>query len=157
MEIITEEMKVHEKWYVEAREMTLDKLPEFLERLMTSYQHDYGTICHALAAGAVATAWAMNSHGGGGITGFQAGAVMWEFIRSWHNLEGPAKLVDYRDMLYPQYSDKFQKTITKETWEWIQSQAMEKLKEDGACDEVAAHFRSIADGTVPFGYVVKDD
>ena len=41
---------------------------------------DYGTVCHAIALSAVART------AQGGITGFQAGAVMWEFIKIGHIL-----------------------------------------------------------------------
>lgn len=84
MKKITEEDKVHLEWYKQASKQTLETLPSFLKNLMEGYNHDYGTVCHALAAGAVATAWAMNAHDNGGITGFQAGAVMWEFIKGWN-------------------------------------------------------------------------
>ena len=128
---ITEEMKVQDEWYKEARDMTLDKLPEFLNRIMNDYSHDYGTICHAIAAGAIATTWAMDHSEQGGITGFQAGAVMWQFIRNWnysHNKTG-LKIIDFDKFLYPQYGDYFQKTISPETWAAIQKEAAAKTKE----------------------------
>src|SRR5690349_20327046 len=70
---ITEESGEHKQWYVDAHapEMTLETLPEFLRHLTEDYHHDYGTICHALAAGAIATAYAMDRSPQGGITGFQ--------------------------------------------------------------------------------------
>jgi len=156
---ITEEMGIHKEFYKEAKGMTLDKLPEFLNKLMDDYEHDYGTICHALAAGAIATMWAMNKHPQGGITGFQAGCIMWEFIRNWMNEEGPLKLLSYEKMLYPQYIDRFDKIISKDTWEWLQEQAKQKL--DGDIKEVhptvVAHWSSIKDGEVPFGYRVAEE
>ena len=129
METITEEMKVHTQWYEDAKKQTLETLPKFLSHIMDDYNHDYGTICHALAAGATATAWAMNKHDNGGITGFQAGAVMWEFIRSWNfssNKTG-LKLVDYDNFLYPQYRDKYEKTISESVWKAIQDEALTHL------------------------------
>ena len=58
---------------------------------------DYGTVCHAIALSAVATAWAANKTAQGGITGFQAGAVMWEFIKNWSYSSNKTgmRLVDY--------------------------------------------------------------
>ena len=39
-------------WMVEAKAMTMENLPGFLEKLR-SYDHDYGTICHAIAAAGI--------------------------------------------------------------------------------------------------------
>lgn len=46
-------------------------------------EHDYGTICVAIGAIAAAAARAADRSPNGGITGFQAGAVFWEFTRAW--------------------------------------------------------------------------
>ena len=128
---ISEKMMTHEEWYKEAKEMSLDKLPEFLRKLTEDYGHDYGTICHAMTAGAIATMWAINKSPTGGITGFQAGYIMWQFIRQWNYSSNKTglKLIDYDNFLYPQYEDKFEKTISKETWNAIQKQAKENLDE----------------------------
>lgn len=158
---ITEEMKVHEEWFNEAREMTMDKLPEFLRHLMEDYGHDYGTICHALTAGAIATAWAMDRAPQGGITGFQAGFIMWGFIRHWSYESNKCgmKIVDYDNMLYPQYEHKFEKTISESVWKILQDEAKKKLdKVDKYTHEaVVQHWRSIVDGKVPFGYKVVNE
>ena len=47
---ITEEDGTHKAWMSRAKDMTLADLPEFLRELTEDYQHDYGTICHAIAA-----------------------------------------------------------------------------------------------------------
>ncbi len=128
---ITEEMKVHEEWYKDAKEMTLDRLPDFISHLVNDYEHDYGTICHSMVAGALATLWAMNNSPQGGITGFQAGAIMWKFIRNWTysgNKTG-LRIIDYDKFLYPQYVDQFQKVISKDIWESIQKEAKKCIEE----------------------------
>lgn len=155
---IKEEDKMHEFWYKDARKMTLEELPEFLRHLTEDYEHDYGTICHAMSAGSIATMWAINKSPSGGITGFQAGAIMWEFVRNWsyeHNKTG-LKLVDYDNMLYPQYEDNFEKTITTDTWEALQKEAKEKLKEPSGVEEVRNHWKDIVAGVIPFGYTLRD-
>lgn len=48
---ITEEMNIHEEWYADAENQTMDTLLPFLNHLMNDYNHDYGTIVHALIAG----------------------------------------------------------------------------------------------------------
>jgi len=153
---ITEEQGIQKEWYAEAKIMTLKKLPKFLKKLADGYRHDYGTICHAVAAGAVAAGNAMNKSRQGGITGFQASAVMWCFIEAWTGDKAPAKLVKYEKMLYPQYAKSFEKIIDKSVWEWLQEQAKEHLKDvEGAHEKVIAHWTRIAEGNVPFGYVVE--
>lgn len=161
MKEITEEEKVHEDWYKEAdsKEMTLEKLPAFLDKLTGEYHHDYGTICHAITAGAIATMWAINRAPGarGGITGFQANCIMWEFIKRWMNFKGPMRLIQYDDMLYPQMAYKFEKTINKATWENLQKKASEFLNDGlGGTEEVRAHWQSIVDSQVPFGFTIKE-
>lgn len=158
---ITEEQKVHEAWYADAKSMTLDKIPEFMRHLAEDYGHDYGTICHAIAASAIAAASAMDSSAAGGITGFQTGAVMWEFISHWMHYEGkPLRLINYQDMLYPQYREKFLQ-ISAETWKWLQEEAKKLIataEPDGYCHpDVERHWKSIAAGVVPFGYAVEQE
>lgn len=148
---IAEEDGIHKEWYVAAKNQTLESLPDFLRELTERYEHDYGTICHAIAASAIAAAWAVEKTPQGGITGFQAGAIMWEFIQNWMHMEGPMRLVDYKDLLFPQYADKFG-AISHDIWNDVQAKAREKLQSaDGAHERVIAHWQSIVDGVVPFG------
>lgn len=158
MDSINEEMHLEKEWFEEARKQTLDTLSQFIDHLMTDYYHDYGTVCHAIAASALAATYAADSAPQGGITGFQASFIMWDFIKQWmkSNNKCGLKLVDYDDILYPQYKYKFDKTISQNTWEAIQKEAKRLLKEaDYAVDEVRVHWQSIVDGNVPFGYKVE--
>lgn len=159
-EPITEQMKIHEQWYEDAKTQTLATLSEFLRHLSEDYQHDYGTVCHALSAAAVATCWAMNRSPGanGGITGFQSGCVMWGFVQHWLSTNGPLKMVHYENMIYPQYARDFEKTITQDTADWLKTKARRVLDErgDGMDDEVRAHMELVASGYVPFGYIVSE-
>lgn len=162
-----EKLKIKEKdeiqkfWYEDAKKMTLEELPEFLRHLTQDYEHDYGTICHALSAGAIATAWAMNRSDQGGITGFQAGAVMWEFVRHWSYPDNKAglKIVDYDTMLYPQYDYHFtDRTISSHTWKTLQEEAKSNYYNNTtAHPDVKEHWKSIIEGNVPFGYTVEKE
>ena len=157
---ITEETskELLQEWREEMKEMTLEKLPEFLRKLSEDYEHDYGTICHAISIGGVATMWAMNNTKQGGITGFQAGAIMWENIMNWDETmrNKSLKMVDYSLMLYPQYKYKFEKTISADTWVNLQKEAKENLKNSpNASENVKAHWQSIVSGNVPFGYTIQ--
>ena len=160
---ITEEQKIHEQWFADADKITLETLPEFLRHLMEDYKHDYGTICHALSAGAIATMWAMNNHPQGGITGFQSGAVLWGVIKNWSYRSNKTglRLIDYDDLLYPQYEDKFSKTISPNIWELLQKEAQKRLDKDAvdtfnAADSVVNHWKNIVAGVVPFGFKIKE-
>ena len=157
-----ENKDIIKQWFKDAAKQTPDTIAEFINHVMNDYAHDYGTVCNAVAASAVAAAWAANATEQGGITGFQAGAVMWRFIQNWNrtgNRTGMC-LVDYDDMLYPQYSDRFDKTISPDIWEAIQEEAKKHLQEevnDGHLvhPEVKAHWQSIVNGQIPFGYKLK--
>lgn len=157
--IVTEEMHPEVKWFEEAKKQTFDTLPKFIDKMMNEYIHDYGTICHAIGACAVATASAGASLYG--ITGFQAGFVMWDFIRYWlyESNKCGLHIVNWDDMLYPQNIEKFEKTMDENVWEHLQEQAKLRLKEYEDVEEtchhaVLEHWKSIASGTVPFGYKV---
>lgn len=161
---ITEEMNVHKEWYEEATSQNIGTLPVFMSHVLNDYEHDYGTICHAIAACAFAAACAADRSEQGFITGFQAGCVMWEFIKHWTyggNKTG-MRLLDYDNMLFPQYEYKFSKTISKQVWERLQEEATKYLEDaknfqHDVNPNVKAHWESIVDGNVPFGYEVEDD
>jgi hypothetical protein len=149
-------------WYEAARKLKVDEWPEFARHLLEDYGHDYGTICHALAAAAVGAAHAADHSPQGGITGFQASAVMWEFILHWQSVKDgtPMRLLDYTDLLYPQYRDKFT-SITAATAKWAMEEAARKLAEkDGDSfplhPDVRAHLEALARGEVPFGLRVVE-
>jgi len=156
--VITEKDGVHAQWYEDAKKQTVDTLPSFIRHLTHDYKHDYGTICHAIAAGAIGAAWAVEHSPEGGITGLQKGAIMWQFIRHWMDYDEnePMRLVKFDEMLYPQYERTFT-SISTSTWEWIQKQAKNKLSEtDGHVHPaVKKHWESIVAGRVPFGMTIK--
>lgn len=143
MQSITEEMKIHEEWYKESENVTVDSLADFINHLTKDYQHDYGTICHAIVAGGLAAMKAIDKSPTGGITGFQAGCIMWEFIRHW-NYQGNKcglKILDYDNLLYPQHEDKFGKSMSLSIWESVQREAKERIKDYEI--EVSRHQKSV--------------
>lgn len=152
------EKERYENWYAEAKNQTLETLPEFMERILNEPQ-SYSSIVEAIAACAVGAAWAADRSDNGGITGFQGSCVMWRFIQNWMRLEDSCglRLINYDDMLYPQYEDAFtKKTINKEIWEAMQKKATELWLEGSGSERVRDHWHSIMQGNVPFGYKVKD-
>lgn len=158
MKAITEEMHLEKEWYKEAKEQTTDTLNDFINHIMNDYEHDYGTVCHAFAACALATIHACNRTEQGGITMFQASMVMWKIVRQllYPNNKCGLRMIDYDNMLYPQYDYKFDKTIDSHTFNTLQNEAKKLLEEGSAHPLVIAHWQSIVDGVVPFGYKIKD-
>lgn len=137
---------------------SFEDLTAFLKEVEVNYNCGYGEAPRAMAQACLAVGYYLSDKFG--ITGFQARCVMWDFVRDWdysHNKCG-LRIVDYDNMLYPQYDDKFEKTISRYTWEALQKQALENLEKDSeyAHPDVIEHWQSIVDGIVPFGYKVKD-
>lgn len=143
-----------ELWMKKATEQTLETLPAFTKEMNELIPTTYGNCVHKTAIASVAISWAMNKELG--LTGFQASEVMWEYITYWMNKHNPLKLLDYSEMLYPQYSYKFT-TMTKSTHDWLKAEARKTLeKSDGMHPDVREHMEQIIMGKVPFGYKVKD-
>lgn len=85
---------------------------------------------------------------------------MWQIIRDMNYSSNKCglRLIDYDNMLYPQYGYKFEKTISANTWEGLQKQAKENIKAKiNAHPDVIEHWNSIANGEIPFGYTVEDE
>ena len=80
---VSEKDDVHKEWYKEAGKVrTPEDLVTFIEHLLHDYNHDYGTICHAVAAAGVAACWTVDRDPRqGGITGFQASMITWLLIQ----------------------------------------------------------------------------
>lgn len=138
---------------------TFEDLTAFLKDVKENYNYDYGVAPRSIAQATLAVAWYLAREMG--ITGFQAGFVMWDFITGWQFTDNKTslKIVDYDNMLYPQYAHKFEKTISSRVWESLQKVAKENLEKDSehAHPAVVAHWQSIVDGKVPFGFTVKED
>lgn len=154
------EQELRKTWMARARDksMTIDTLPSFLKEMAEQHPHDYGSICLAIAAAALAAATAMDRSAQGGITGFQAGVVMWEFMAGWQ--QWPENGVGHRlqnldNLLYPQY-DYQSLTISPESAKRLRERARETLAEEGPMDSrVRAHMKKVAEGWIPFGLKVE--
>ena len=123
---------------------------------VNEWDHGYGSVIVGIWAVMLAAFNVMNRGPNGGITGFQASCLGWESIREFFSTGNhPVRLVDYGDMLFPQYKEKFQKTITPETWDWLQLEATKRL-ESNETSPVSHHWASIKRGEIPFGYEVRE-
>jgi hypothetical protein len=82
---------------------------------------------------------------------------MWEFIKRFMSKEGSLRLLEFNNMLYPQYEKRFEKTMTANMFADLQESAKKLLKNtESANGAVIAHWQSIVDGVVPFGFIIKD-
>jgi hypothetical protein len=159
--------EIIDAWKAQAKTMSPTMIEAFVKHLDVDYEHDVGTLIHAVAAGALAGAWAvMNEHAVSnadpGTQSHIAGGAMWEFIRGWGFEENHVglRLVNYDNMLYPHYEPSFEKTITAKTFKQLQEGAQALLDMDHehpVAPEVEAHWCSIAGGVVPFGYRIRTE
>lgn len=133
-----------------------ESLDKFLADLLETYDVDYASVCVMMGMFGTIAANKFNETPIGGITGSQANAVLWEFISAFLRVEGPMKLVRFENMLYPQYEGEFDKTITKNTFDYLEQAAKEKITAyPNASIEVRKHWESLINGNVPFGYKIK--
>jgi len=148
------------QWEKEAKEMTIGSLPSFIEKLTTHYEHDYGTVCRAIACVAIASANAtMRTPACDGITGFQAGCIQWDMIRLWgiFNSVTGLKIIDHDELLYPHNEAEF-RTISRNVWVKVQKEARDKLKYNpNANPSVIKHWNTIVDGKIPFGLTLESE
>lgn len=148
------EARFRAKYEPRIKDVTVEGLPAFIAEMLAD-EIDYGTICMAVAFAGAAAAWAVERSPQGGVTGFQAGFIGWELLRQWGSPtlgKTGTRIVNFDDLLYPQYAYKFH-TLSKETWEKVQAEAARLVAEphDYAHPDVVAHWRSVADGGIPFG------
>lgn len=144
----------------EARKVRTKKdLKKLLKRL-TKEKLDYGTAVWAVCAGMKATFNFLNE--GINLTGFQVGFVAWDMLFEYmlHGNKTGARVVDYDNLLYPQNGYKFEKVISRETFEAVQKEAVRLLKEvpaERVNPKVKEHWEKIVNGELPFGFELEKD
>ena len=159
---ITEDNKaIINEWYYLAETANMGDLHSIINHIMNDYNHDYGSYVHAVAACSVATAWACGKE----LTGFQASCVGLEFLMHWtyDYIKSGISIINWDNMLYPQYEDTFDKVIPKKIWENLQKEAQSRVADfydhvdtnKYIVSKVIQHQKSIADGNPPFGYSIE--
>ena len=146
-----------ENLYSLAKHQTPETIGKFINDVMSMDDIDYGTVVDCIAACAIAGAAAGDNHKNGGITGFQAGYVMWQFIRNYiyeYNKCG-LRMIDWDKMLYHQDESLFDKVIPQNVFERLQKQAKEEIQIEWLSEEQKQHLQSIIDGIPPFGYTLQ--
>lgn len=137
---------------------SFEELCDFLKYIEENCNTGYGVAPRAIAQAALGVAWYLALKFG--ITGFQSGFVMWDFILGWEYVFNKTglKIIDFDNMLYPQYSEYFEKTIPDSIWLKLQKEASTYLGyTENVSDAVVEHWKSIADGKIPFGYKVQGE
>lgn len=148
-----------ESWWADAKRCTsIDDAASLAHRLVNDYRHDYGTICHAVAAASYAMAKAMNASPVGHITGYQADAVQWLLLSHWNVWDdAPRRIVEYQNLLYPQYDYVFT-TLPRSTADWLIDRAKTNLATvTYVHPNVIARWRDIAEGTFPSFVRIDED
>lgn len=127
---------------------------------MEQDEFDYGRIVYACAAAAIAGFNVMNRTKNGGITGFQAGCLMWEMVRKFGMFsEGPLRIQDFDHLRYPQYDDQWAVTISPESAGELQKRAAEVAGKNPefVSPNVMRRNQDIAAGRFPSFVTVKED
>ncbi len=121
----TEERDFREQAYEIAKSVnTPEELAEFV-KFISNVPLDYGTAVYAQCAAMLAAQHVMNQGKQGGITGFQAGFIGWEMVKKFMSVgDCGLSLIDWENMLYPQYEERFEKTISRDIFEGLQKKAM---------------------------------
>lgn len=125
---------------------TSAELAAYIDSL-TEREHDYGTCVYAMSLAAVA---AFNHVARKlGVTGFQASCADMDIIRRTRRFTSGFRILDYGDLLYPQYRDKFDScafdALLVEHASDLAKQARQKLAESpNAHPDALAHWALLA-------------
>lgn len=150
-------MKVNEiKWPLSESDMmnmemvwpeTEEELLEVIRNVIKYEGNSYGTAARALTIVAEAAFnYIANVFG---VSNFQASFAQLGFIIRMRHIKSGIKILNYDDLLYPQYLERFRITpeqCIKENASWLKEQAKQKLeKEDNlAAERVVEHWKFLA-------------
>ena len=98
--LMSEEDFSNIEFYKEPRPRTAEDLGRIIDSLVER-DHDYGTAVYAMSLAAM-SAYNYVAHKLG-VTGFQAGCADLDFIRRSRHLEHGFMILNYNNLLYPQY------------------------------------------------------
>lgn len=126
---------------------TESELIEYVHSLVER-NHDYGTCVYAMSLSATA-AFNYVAHMLG-VTGFQASCADMDILRRTRNMKSGFMILDYDNLLYPQYCNEEHfpdwKTLLEENKKELKKMVAQKLAEDtkGTHPSVMAHWKMIA-------------
>ena len=110
-------------------------------------RHDYGTCVYAMSIAAEA-AFNLVAHKLG-VTGFQSSCADMDIIRRTRGYKSGFAIVNYDDLLYPQYREKFDQfqwdNLIRDNKEHLKKLATAALKKSGAVHpDIKAHWERLA-------------
>ena len=152
------EQEYRDAVYAEAKKISSpEELSNFIKRL-SDYQHDYGTIVYACAAARMAAWRVVDKSPQGGITGFQAGCVMWETVKDLGRFsEGPLKILDFDNIRFPQYDDSWGVSLSRKSAAVLSERAKSFLDNNRDCNKsVLTRNKNIAAGKFPAFVTITD-
>lgn len=151
-------------WFERAQRCTPAAAGDLIADLAERQDHSMESIIHAAAAAAVAGAAAVllapHNRKLGAYESIQAHNLLaWKFIEEFGGFDdGPKRMLQYRQMLYPRTRERFEKKIDRATSNWLIDQAKEVLASGRELHpSVRMHLEGVAAGVPPFGYEVVDD
>lgn len=121
---------------------------ELLEyvNILLEREHDYGTCVYAVSMASIAMYYYMSHRMG--ITGFQAGCASNDFLRRAKNMEDGFQIINFNDLLYPQYIDKFPtySRLINQNIDHLKQKAKQLLEERGEVhEEVRRHWKMLSE------------
>lgn len=132
---------------------SLTELAAYISSLVDR-PHDYGTCVYAMSMSALAAYYYVSKQLG--VTGFQASMADMDLLRRNRHMEMGFRIVNYADMLYPQYwkgatAGLFAEALqeNEEIAKAVAEKAQEYLAETKGVDEVRKHWQILADGKIP--------
>lgn len=151
--------KKKKEWFHKAKNCTKTEDLVVMFNELQEYKHDYSTIVNAFSAFLIASFNVMINSENGGISGWQGSFIAWSVFRELQGIDCPTSLINYEDMLYPQNQENFKLHIDSNSWEWVQDAArklIDNVEKNKAHHKVLAHWQSIVDGKIPFGYTLRE-
>lgn len=152
------------QWFATAKNLkNFHEFRDFRKQILYETEHDYATLAHA--AGALLIGLAHATANSLDLSPLQSLYAMFDFVKEYRYSSNRCgiSIMDYDNFLKPNMDEYFEKSISQDVWERIQAEAQSRLAEienikDGEPmpneDEIN-HYKNIAEGKVPYGYVVS--
>jgi hypothetical protein len=159
------DMQVINQWFERAHRVTsMAQAGDLALDFLRSYEHGLDTLPHVVALAAVAAATVIANSAEGKALGVDKSVqahnlATWVFIEEFGGFDdGPRRMLQYRQMLYPTNQKRFEKTIDRSTRDWLIAQAKETLESGRDLHPaVQQHLGPIALGIMPWGYTVEEE
>lgn len=151
-------------WFDRAQRMrSAVELADFVSDLADRPDHSMESIVHAAAAAAVAaSAVVLTSASAEKLGAYQSvtahNLMAWRYIEEFGGFdEGPKRMLQYQQMLYPRFADKFGKKIDRATMDWLVVKAKEILESGRSLhSSVRFHLEGLACGIPPFEFEIEE-